>query len=74
MKEKLIVPLDVQSVEEARRMFAALRGQAGMFKVGPHLFTSAGPQVVREIVAAGARVFLDLKVHDIPAVVAAAGR
>ena len=73
-KEKLIVALDVESDATARRMFDALRGQAGMFKVGSRLFTSAGPAVVREIIAAGGRVFLDLKFHDIPAVVAAASR
>jgi len=73
-KDKLIVALDVETADEAREVFAALRESVGMFKVGPHLFTSAGPAVVREIVAAGARVFLDLKFHDIPAVVAAAGR
>jgi orotidine-5'-phosphate decarboxylase len=64
----------VETADEARAVFASLGGTAGMFKVGPHLFTSAGPGVVREIVAAGGRVFLDLKFHDIPAVVAAAGR
>ena len=73
-KEKLIVALDVESVREARRVFEELRGVAGMFKVGSQLFTSAGPEFVRELVAAGASVFLDLKFHDIPNTVAAASR
>jgi orotidine-5'-phosphate decarboxylase len=73
-KDKLIVALDVETAEEARRVFAALREHAGMFKVGSQLFTAAGPPLVRELVAAGARVFLDLKFHDIPNTVAAAAR
>jgi orotidine-5'-phosphate decarboxylase len=73
-KEKLIVALDVESADEARRLFHELRDAAGMFKVGSQLFPSAGPDFVRELVAAGARVFLDLKFHDIPATVAAAAR
>ncbi|HJQ33601.1 MAG TPA: orotidine-5'-phosphate decarboxylase [Pyrinomonadaceae bacterium] len=73
-KEKLIVALDVESADEARRLFRELRDAAGMFKVGSQLFPSAGPEFVREIVADGARVFLDLKFHDIPATVAAAAR
>src|SRR2546423_4610728 len=73
-KEKLIVALDVSTATEARRAFDALRDEAGMFKVGSQLFTAAGPEFVRELVAAGARVFLDLKVHDIPNTVAAASR
>ncbi|MDT5294116.1 MAG: orotidine-5-phosphate decarboxylase [Acidobacteriota bacterium] len=73
-KEKLIVALDVESAKEARRLFDELRDAAGMFKVGSQLFTSAGPDFVRGLVASGARVFLDLKFHDIPNTVAAAAR
>ena len=73
-KERLIIALDVETAAEAKRLFDALRGSAGMFKVGSQLFTAAGPEFVREIVSAGARVFLDLKFHDIPNTVAAASR
>jgi len=73
-KEKLIVALDVETAAEARRVFEGLRDAAGMFKVGSQLFTAEGPGFVRELVAAGARVFLDLKFHDIPNTVAAASR
>jgi orotidine-5'-phosphate decarboxylase len=73
-KERLIVALDVETAGEARHLFDALRGSAGMFKVGSQLFTSAGPGFVRELVSAGARIFLDLKFHDIPNTVAAASR
>ncbi|HJU56607.1 MAG TPA: orotidine-5'-phosphate decarboxylase [Pyrinomonadaceae bacterium] len=72
-KNKLIVVLDVETARRALDIFDALKDVAGMFKVGSQLFTAAGPQVVREIIAAGGRVFLDLKFHDIPNTVAAAG-
>jgi orotidine-5'-phosphate decarboxylase len=45
-----------------------------MFKVGSQLFTSAGPQIVKDIIALDAKVFLDLKFHDIPHQVAGAAR
>src|SRR6185295_18919824 len=70
---KLIIALDVDSESRARELFTSLRDVAGMFKVGMQLFTKAGPAIVREIIAGGSRVFLDLKYHDIPNTVAAAG-
>jgi orotidine-5'-phosphate decarboxylase len=70
---KLIVALDVKTASEALRLVSMLRGVAGMFKVGSQLFTAAGPGLVREIINSGERVFLDLKFHDIPNTVAAAG-
>jgi orotidine-5'-phosphate decarboxylase len=73
-KDKLIVALDVATAGDARRLFDSLRDAAGMFKVGSQLFTAAGPDFVHEIVGAGARVFLDLKFHDIPNTVGAAAR
>jgi orotidine-5'-phosphate decarboxylase len=65
-KEKIIVPLDVPSEAEARRLIAILNGQVGLFKIGNQLFTRAGPSIVQEIKQAGSKVFLDLKFHDIP--------
>jgi len=73
MKNKLIVALDVSNAHEAQRLVDELRGIAGMFKIGSQLFTAIGPAFVRDIVNSGERVFLDLKFHDIPNTVAAAG-
>lgn len=68
----MIVALDVETPDEARAIVDELRGDAAAFKIGLQLFTAAGPEFVREI-AAGNRVFLDLKFHDIPNTVAKAG-
>ena len=71
-KDKLIVALDVDSASRALDVFDQLREHAGMFKIGMQLFTAAGPDIVRQIIARGSRVFLDLKYHDIPNTVAMA--
>jgi len=71
-RERLVVALDVPSAEEALFLVDRLAGLAGMFKVGSQLFTAAGPDLVRGLVARGEKVFLDLKYHDIPNTVAAA--
>jgi orotidine-5'-phosphate decarboxylase len=69
-KERLIVALDVGSAVAARNMVAELRDVVGAFKIGLQLFTSAGPDLVKELTSNGHRVFLDLKFHDIPNTVA----
>lgn len=72
--EKLIVALDVETPTKAVDLVRELSGVAGMFKVGSQLFTAAGPQIVRDIIALDAKVFLDLKFHDIPHQIAGAAR
>jgi orotidine-5'-phosphate decarboxylase len=72
-KDRLIVALDVETAARARELFSALRHVAALFKIGMQLFTAVGPTIVREIIDGGGHVFLDLKYHDIPNTVAAAG-
>src|SRR5215213_2350325 len=73
-KDKLIIALDVETPAKALDLVRQLHSVAGMFKFGSQLFTSAGPQIVKDILALDAKVFLDLKFHDIPHQVAGAAR
>ena len=66
MKEKIIIALDVSTRKEALTLVESLHPMTGMFKVGMQLYTAEGPSFVRDIIAAGGKVFLDLKFHDIP--------
>jgi orotidine-5'-phosphate decarboxylase len=70
MRERLIVALDVSSAQAAHGLVSSIGKEAGLYKVGLQLFTSEGPALVREFVSSGLRVFLDLKLHDIPNTVA----
>jgi orotidine-5'-phosphate decarboxylase len=72
MRERLIVALDVDTLEQATDLVRQLAGEVGMFKIGKQLFTHAGPQAVRQIQELGGEIFLDLKFHDIPNTVAKA--
>jgi orotidine-5'-phosphate decarboxylase len=72
-KDYIIFPLDLPSVDEAKRFVELLADHVGLFKVGLELFIRSGPQIVRFINSTGAAgVFLDLKLHDIPATVSRA--
>lgn len=73
-RQRLIVALDVSSAAQARDIVRALDESVLTYKVGMQLYTAEGPRVVRDLVAAGKQVFLDLKYHDIPNTVAAAVR
>jgi orotidine-5'-phosphate decarboxylase len=72
-KDHIIFPLDVNSEDEAKRWIEVLQDSVGMFKVGLELFVRCGPRIVNFITSQqSAGVFLDLKLHDIPATVARA--
>src|SRR5260370_5281481 len=65
-RQRLIVALDVSTAAAAQKIVAAVGDSALTYKVGMQLYTAEGPQLVRDLVASGRRVFLDLKYHDIP--------
>ncbi len=71
-KDRLIIALDVSRASDAQKIVNEVGDAASTYKVGKQLFTAEGPQVVRDLVASGRKVFLDLKFHDIPNTVAGA--
>ena len=71
-RDRLIVALDVSSAAQARQIVQSIGESASTYKIGKQLFTAEGSQIVRDLVASGRKVFLDLKFHDIPNTVAAA--
>lgn len=73
-KERIIVALDVPNAHAAKDLVSLLREEVGMFKVGLELFCSEGPGFVKGLVEDGHKIFLDLKLHDIPNTVAGAIR
>ncbi|MCP4024201.1 MAG: orotidine-5'-phosphate decarboxylase [Desulfobacteraceae bacterium] len=69
-KDYIVFPLDFASVDDAKKYVALLKDKVGMFKVGLELFIDQGPSVVQMVKdLSGAKVFLDLKLHDISATV-----
>jgi len=73
-RERLIFALDVATAGEAHGWVQRLDPEVGAFKIGLELFTSQGPTLVRDLASRGSRIFLDLKLHDIPATMAGAAR
>ncbi len=65
-KERLVLALDVDDFKSAENLVGLLKDYIGVFKIGNQLFTSEGTKIINMINKAKARVFLDLKFHDIP--------
>ena len=65
-RDRLVVALDVSTRDGVLKLVDQLHGAAGVFKIGLQAFIALGPSIVREVVSRGERVFLDLKIHDIP--------
>ncbi len=72
-KDYIIFPLDVPSIKEAKQYVKLLSDYVGMFKVGLELYIRSGPEIINFIKNSGTgRIFLDLKLNDIPATVSRA--
>jgi len=70
--DKIIVALDVATKERALNLVEELHDQISFFKIGLQLYTAEGPEIARELLKKDVKVFLDLKLHDIPNTVARA--
>ena len=68
--QRLIVALDVHTMEEAKQLVGELGDSVSFYKVGMELFYSVGPEIVHWLKGEGKQIFLDLKLHDIPNTVA----
>src|SRR6266542_6937714 len=69
-KDKIIVALDVPTKVAALNLVDQLKEQISFFKIGLQLYTAEGPEIVRAVLSTGAKVWLDLKLYDIPNTVA----
>ena len=66
ISDKLIVALDVDTLEKAKHFVDILYPTVKLFKIGSQLFTAYGPEAVKMVAEKGGKVFLDLKFYDIP--------
>ena len=67
---ELILALDIESREEARKLLNDIGSDLKWVKIGLQMFTANGPDWVKEVANMGFNIFLDLKLHDIPNTVA----
>ena len=65
-KEKIIIAVDAPDAVSALQLVEPLASEGCLFKIGLQLFTAEGPSIVSKLQSLGARIFLDLKFHDIP--------
>lgn len=68
-KERIVLALDVDELNEAEKLVVELKDYVGFFKVGLQLFTSYGFEAIKMIKKNGGKVYCDLKFHDIPHVI-----
>ncbi len=73
-RPQAIIALDVPRLDDARVLLDRLGPQADFVKVGLELYAAEGPRAVEWLLGSGRRVFLDLKLHDIPTTVRGAAR
>lgn len=66
IESRIMIALDYAKADDAKRLLAELAGIQCYMKVGMQLFYAAGPDFVRSLKEQGYKVFLDLKLHDIP--------
>lgn len=66
LRDKIIVALDTQDKAELAKLISSLKGHASFVKVGMELYYTFGPQIIRDLKSDGFKIFLDLKIHDIP--------
>jgi orotidine-5'-phosphate decarboxylase len=71
-RERVIVALDVPDLKSAGEFLDRLEGQPAFYKVGLELFVAEGARAIEAVRSRGGKVFLDLKLHDIPETVARA--
>jgi len=71
-KDCLVLALDVDTMEDAKKLVTDLKDYVGTFKIGLQLYTSVGPDIIKLIHDEGGKIFFDGKFHDIPNTVAKA--
>ena len=71
-RERVIVALDVPDLKTLGQTLDRLEGQPAFYKIGLELFVAEGERAVETVRKRGGRLFLDLKLHDIPETVARA--
>src|SRR5947207_9584969 len=65
-RDRLIVALDFPNQTKALALVSVLSNAVSIYKIGLQLYTAEGPEIIRAVTATGAKIFLDLKLHDIP--------
>ena len=66
IKEKIVLALDVDTIDEAKKLINELKDYVGVFKVGLQLYTKCGNEIIKFMNDENIKYFLDVKLYDIP--------